>query len=195
MLGDVEQPVPQPVAPGGVAGPVDGVGHVQPRQIQVLRRPQPVELHPGIHPGLALVGAVGVDLPGADQEPLARAKVVIMGDAAGVVGVEHPPAGDDVVEQVVVADKGPKGVEGGALPPAVLVGSQVKEAVVGENGEGIVVHRALTFSRRRKGPWNGSISQIFPGHNQKKGFNETNIRRFPQKSPLPIYFRQKLFSK
>ena len=109
--------------------------------------PAAVKFQPYVLPGLLLVGAVGVDLAGADEKPLAGPQAVMMGHPVGVVGAELPPAGDDKVKQVVIADRGTVGIEGGTLLPAVLVEGQIEKMVIGEDGKGIIVHRSsLTFT-------------------------------------------------
>ncbi len=133
---------------GGGARPVDGLGIVQPGSLQVLRRLQAVKFQPDILPGLGAVGAVGVHLPWAYQKPLVRLQVVILGGPASNAGAQQPPAGDDIVEQVVIAHKGTEGVERGALLPAVLVEPQVHKVLVGKKGEGIIIHIAASFCRR-----------------------------------------------
>ena len=75
-----------------------------------------------------------------------------MGDAVGVVGVEQPLSGDDIVEQVVVADKGAEGMERRALLPAVLVQAEIEEILIGEDGKGIAAHDAHPLSQERTLP-------------------------------------------
>ena len=147
MVGDVEHPVLKGAGLTRLPGNVDGLGYAQPGGGQVVRRPQPVKFQPYVLPGLLLVGAVGVDLAGADEKPLAGPQAVMMGHPVGVIGAELPPARDDKVKQVVVADRGTVGIEGGTLLPAVLVEGQIEKMVIGEDGKGIIVHHSsLTFT-------------------------------------------------
>ena len=73
----------------------------------------------------------------------------MVGHAVAVVGVEHPLAGEDIVEEVVVADKGAEGVEGRALLPPVLVEAQVQKVVVGEDRKGHILHHDPPAPARR----------------------------------------------
>ena len=50
------------------------------------------------------MGAVGGDLARENQKTLPRLGLVFVGDAVRVVAVQAPLAGDDIVEQIVVAD-------------------------------------------------------------------------------------------
>ena len=64
-----------------------------------------IEAEP-VFPGLVLIGAVGVDLPGADQKPLSGPQMVPVGHAIGIIGHKQPLAGDHVMEQIVIAGLG-----------------------------------------------------------------------------------------
>ena len=141
VLRHVEHDVPHFLPPGGTLRPVDRLGEAQPGALYVLRRPEAVKLHPDILPGPVLVGDVGADLAGADQEALVRPQVVVPAHAVGVGGVQVPPAGNHIVEQVVIADIGAEGVQGRTLLPAVLVQPEVQKVLVGEDGKGIILHR------------------------------------------------------
>ena len=152
VVGDVKHGVPHRLPLGDGLRAVDGLGQAESGGVQELLGPQAVKLHPGVFPGVVLVGIVGVHLPGADQKALVGPQVIVPGGPVGAVGVEAAPAGDDVVEQKVVADKGPEGVEGGALLPAVLEQPQVQKIFVGEHGEGVFVHRQPVLSRRGANP-------------------------------------------
>ena len=85
-----------------------------------------------------LIGAVGVDLPGADQKPLSGPQMVPVGHAIGIIGHKQPLAGDHVMEQIVIADKGAIGMERFALFPAVLEEAEVEKVVIGKHGKGIL---------------------------------------------------------
>lgn len=58
------------------------------------------------------------------------------------MGIQHSPSTDNIVEQVVVADKGAKGVEGRAFLPAVLIGPDIQKVVVGKEGDVMFFHSA-----------------------------------------------------
>ena len=127
VVDDVEHLLLQQPARLAVLGGVDRLAGAQPGQIDPLVGPQPVELQPGIFPGVLLVGAVGGDLARHHQKALPGGDGVL-----GVVGQQHPPPGDDVVEQIVVAGVGPVGVGRGGALPAELIEVQVDEAFVPE---------------------------------------------------------------
>ena len=150
VVGDVEHGVPHRRAQGWVLGLVNGLGFAQPGGVEVLLRPQPAEFQPGVLPGIILVGIIGVYLPGADEEALVGAELVVPGDAVGAVGVQAAPARDHIVEQEVVAHKGSEGVQGRALFPAELEQPQIQEIFIGENGkgEGVVSHGGTSFLNR-----------------------------------------------
>ena len=70
--------------------------------------------------------------------------MVIACGVVGVVGVEHPLSGDDVVDQEVVADKGAKGVQGRTGLPAILVEPEIQKRIVGKNGKRYSIYSSVT---------------------------------------------------
>ena len=140
VVGDVKHGVPYRLPLGDGLRAVDGLGQAESGGVQELLGPQAVKLHPGVFPGVVLVGIVGVHLPGADQKALVGLQVIVPGGPVGAVGVEAAPAGDDVVEQKVVADKGPEGIERLTLLPAILEEAEVQKIIVGKHGKCVLGH-------------------------------------------------------
>ena len=77
---------------------------------------QTVKLDPGVFPRILFIGTVGGDLTGNDQKP-----VPALDDVFLPVCKQQPFAGDDIVEQIVVAGLGTIGMQRLCLLPAILV--------------------------------------------------------------------------
>ena len=138
--GDVQHGVPHQPALLRRAGLVDGLEGAQARRAQGFLRPQPPELQPDIFPGVLLVRKVRVYQAGADEKALVGAQDIAPVYPVRAGGVQLSPAGDDIVEQKVVAHKGAEGVQRRALLPAVLEQPQVQKILIGEDGEGEILH-------------------------------------------------------
>ena len=97
-----------------------------------------IELDPGVYPRIVHVGLIGVGLLGEDHEALPGMQAVAGGVALLVIGKQGPLARDDVVEEVVVALCGPKGVSGPAELPPILVRDEVDVVGGGEDLVGVL---------------------------------------------------------
>jgi hypothetical protein len=62
-----------------------------------------------------------------------------MGDTA-VRGQQNSLPGNDIVKEVVVADKGPEGIERLTLLPAILEEAEVQKIIVGKHGKCVLGH-------------------------------------------------------
>ena len=143
VVGNVQHQVTDLLAARLVVRSVDGLGSGQSRIAQGLRGMQPVKFNPDILPGVGLVGKIGVDEARADQEPLPCPKLVPLGGhPVGLSGIQRALPGDHIVKQVVVADKGSKGLQGLALFIAVLVDAQIQKVFIGKDRKGKIAHPA-----------------------------------------------------
>ena len=130
MVDDVEHLFFQQAARLPVEGGVHRLMAADPRQAQAFSGTQAIEFDPGILPGVFPVGHIGGGHPRHDEKPVAAL------DGVGVVvGIQHPPPRNDVVEQVMVAGMGTVGVQRFGALPAVLVQVQVHKAFILENME------------------------------------------------------------
>ena len=77
---------------------------------------QTVKLDPGVFPRILFIGTVGSDLTRSDQKTMPALDGVFL-----PVCKQQPFAGDDIVEQIVVAGIGTIGVQRLCLLPAILV--------------------------------------------------------------------------
>ena len=109
----------------GGAGGIDRLAAADPRQMEALVGAQAVKFQPGVFPGVLRVGAVGGDLARHNQKAVSRRDFVFV-----AVGQQHPPARNDVVEQVMVAGVGPIGMGGTGALPAELIQVQINETLV-----------------------------------------------------------------
>ena len=142
MLGDVEHQVPYLGALGRAVRLVDGLGGGKPGVPQGLRGVKAVKFDPDILPGMVLVGKIGVDQAGADEKPLPRLELIPPGgDPVLLRGIQRAPSGYDIVEEIVVADEGAKGLEGLTLLIAVLKDPQIQEILVWKDGKREFSHK------------------------------------------------------
>ena len=77
---------------------------------------QTVKLDPRVFPRILFIGTVGSDLTRSDQKTMPALDGVFLS-----VCKQQPFAGDDIVEQIVVAGIGTIGVQRLCLLPAILV--------------------------------------------------------------------------
>ena len=97
---------------------------------------QSVKLDPHILPRISLVGKIGIDKARTDQKSLPGLKLIPTGSHSILpCGIQTAAPRNDIVEQVVVADEGPKGVQRFALLISVLIDTQIQKIFIGKDGK------------------------------------------------------------
>ena len=140
MVGNVHQLIPDLQGHVRLDGLEERTLFAEPGQPQAVLGLNAAKLHPGVAPGIVFVGAVGGHQVRTDEKALAPAEVVGHRGAVLLADLHPAPAGDHIVEQVVVAHMGTVGMERLALLPAVLHQKEVHKVFIWKDGKHVLAH-------------------------------------------------------